>query len=335
MPRPKVSVVLINWNCYPDTVECVAALKKSTYPSIEIIVVDNASTDGSADKVEKDIDGIRLLKSKVNLGWAGGSRLGTDDALTRDARYVLLLNADAFVEPDAIEKLVSRAEASSATGLVTAVIYYFKSRKMQHCGSEIDWENFVKRELKNVEEVENVPSGRFWTWATALLIKREVIEKIGFYSEEYFCYGEDLEYSVRAQRAGFKIDVAKDAQVFHRCHEIDVGGRDNLPLYFFFFMARNNLFFFRQYTKSKLRFYRKYLARIFAEVGPLHEEGKHEVVDAYLDGLYCGIKNITGRWDKTKKMPVRLKKFILSHPYLWADLLNGDFKKLIRTIVKR
>ena len=331
MSIARVSAVIINWNCYRDTFECVAALRKSTYQNIEIVVVDNASTDGSTEKIEQNVPGIILIKSKENLGWAGGSNLGVRDALKRGVDYVLLLNADAFVEPDAIEKMVRKAESSPDIGLVSAVLYYFKSRRLQHCGAEINWERCAIKEPPDIKSAENIPPERLWIWFTAVLIKRKVVDRIGYCEEKYFCYCEDQEYSMRAFRAGFKIAVAQDANVFHRCHEIDIGGRQNLPLYFFFYVTRNDFLFHKKYNPyNKVRFYRKYLAKIFEEIGCANEEDKTEVVDVCLDGLYCGFKNFTGRWDKTKKMPKWIKNFVLWHPFLWANILNGNFKKVFK-----
>jgi len=325
----RISIVIINWNCYNDTFQCVQALRKSTYKNFEIIVVDNASMDGSAEKIEQNIEGIILIKSKENLGWAGGSRLGTQDALDRGADYILLLNADAFVEPDAIEKMVRKAESSVDIGIVSAVLYYFNSRRLQHCGVGIKWEECTK-EYPDIQSVDKIPPERFWVWFTAALIKRKVIETIGLYEEKYFCYCEDLEYCMRAFRAGFKIAVATDANVFHRCHEIDISGQENLKPYYFFYMTRNNFLFFKEYSLRKLRFYRKFLSKTLVEVGSAKAKGKQAVVDAYLDGLYCGFKGIIGPWDKTKKIPKWIKKIIMSHPFFWSDLLNGYFLKIIK-----
>ncbi|MDP2654681.1 MAG: glycosyltransferase family 2 protein [Candidatus Omnitrophota bacterium] len=330
MNNPRVGVIVINWNCFQDTAECVEALKKSTYQNIEIIVVDNASTDGSAEKVEQSIPGIVFIKSKDNLGWAGGNNLGVRDALNKGIDYVLLLNADAFVEPDTIEKMVRKAESSPDIGLVSPVLYYFSSRRLQHCGAGINWEKCTKICPTDIRDIDKIPPDRFWVWFTATLVKRKVIDVIGLFEEKYFCYCEDQEYSLRAYRAGFKIAVATDAKVFHRCHEIDVKGQADLPPYFFFYITRNNFFFFQKYSSRKFRFYRKFLAKTFAELGHSQKEGRLEAVDAYLDGLYCGLKGIAGRWDKTKKMPRWIKAIILAHPFFWSDMLNGDFLKIFK-----
>lgn len=331
MRNPRVSIVLINWNCYQDTAECVAALRKSAYRNFEIVVVDNASTDGSAERIEKEIRGIILIKSRDNLGWAGGTNLGVRDALKRGADYVLLLNADAFVEPDAIEKMVAKAESSPDIGLVSAALYYYKSRRLQHCGAEIDWEHCKIKETLDINKTNSLSSDRLWIWFTAALVNRKVIDAVGFFEERYFCYCEDQEYSIRAQRAGFRIAVAQDAKVFHRCHEIDVGGFDKLPLYFYFYVTRNDLFFFRKYSPKKIRFYRNYLKKIITGVAYKQKEGMGDVVDAYLDGLYCGFKGIDGRWDKAKKMPRWIRKFIVSHPNFCLDMLNGDVMKILKS----
>jgi GT2 family glycosyltransferase len=108
MDFPLVYVIVINWNGYDDTVECLLSLFKMDYPNYRIVVVDNGSVDDSL-RLENFSDRITLLKSETNLGYAGGNKLGMRHALANGIEYVGLWNNDTVVPPDALAKLVTGA----------------------------------------------------------------------------------------------------------------------------------------------------------------------------------------------------------------------------------
>ena len=329
---PKVSAVTVNWNSLNDTVECLNSLRKVDYPNFEVIVVDNASADGSPEEIEKSFPEVTLIKSEKNTGWGGGTNLGLRHAMSNGAQYIWLLNNDLVVEPDALGKLVSTAEQIPGAALVSPILYYYSTRsKIQHCGSVFDWKNYVVRHFDDPKEAESVEEGDFWLWFTAILMKREVAEKVGYFDEKYFIYYDDMDYAARALKARCKHKLEPTARVYHRSHSADKGGLRNLPLHYFYYMTRNEYWFWKNKARGfkKVRLLRVYLARLIRKLAFYQRNGWDDIIDASLAGLYCSFRNIGGSWDKSVKMPPFFKKLIMRRPYFWVRIFELNTKKVI------
>src|SRR5947199_350495 len=115
---PKVACVVLNWNRWADTIECVNALKECIYPQLSLIIVDNGSTDDSLARIRSAHPKVLLLESGKNLGFAGGNNIGIRYALAHGADYVWLLNNDTTPAPDAVAALVAKALADQRFGSV-------------------------------------------------------------------------------------------------------------------------------------------------------------------------------------------------------------------------
>src|SRR5215472_2220491 len=115
---PKVSVITLTWNSHEVTRDCLLTLKKLDYPSFEIIVVDNGSTDGSQKQLAREFPDVRRICNATNLGFSGGNNVAIRDALARNADYLLLLNNDTIVSPGFLRELVKVAESDEKIGLL-------------------------------------------------------------------------------------------------------------------------------------------------------------------------------------------------------------------------
>lgn len=335
---PKVSAVTVNWNSLKVTIECLESLQKVNYPNFEVIVVDNASTDGSAEKIEELFPEMTLIKSEKNYGWGGGTNVGLKYAMESGSDYIWLLNNDLVVEPDALGKLVAAAERTNEAVLVSPILYFYSTRtRIQHCGSEFDWKNYVVRNISDLGEIASINEKDFWTWCTAVLVKREVVEKVGYFDEKYFIYFDDLDYSARAMSAGCRHKLESSAKVYHRSHSADVGGIRSHPLHYFYYMTRNEYWFWKERAKGLKRmvFLRMYMARLIRMLAYYQREGWDDIIDASLAGLYCGIRNIGGPWDKSIKMPRRWKKLIMNQPYFWVRLCEVNAGKIKDVLLGR
>jgi len=338
LDQPKVAIVVISWNSLDDVVGCLKSVHQMDYPNYEIVIVDNASTDGSPETIKQLFLDSILLQNKRNLGSTGGNNAGLRYAVKNGFQYVLQLNADVVLEVNTLTDLVSKAEKNPRLGLLSPALHYYNSpKKVQYCGSTLNWDAFTENHFDNPKDLENVSPNDFWIWGTSMLIKCDLIKKIGYYKENYFAYCEDIDYSLRAQKAGYKVEVFTAIHVYHKSHNIDQGGRANLPLHWFFYITRNGYWFWKENISGLKRFklLRRYLAKIFDHVGHCKANGQIEVIDAYLDGLYCSLRCIDGEWDKTIKMPKLFSKIITLCPFFWADFLEGRFKKIINSIFEK
>lgn len=212
----KLSIIITSFNTKELLEKCLLSLKNA---QAEIIVVDNASIDGSVERVEQRYKGIKILRNKENLGFAKANNQGIKIA---QGEYVLLLNSDTQVEPKALDELIKFAEERSEAGVIGAKLLnqdgstqpsVFHLPTIRGAISEF-WfkktESFSKYAPKgnNPIEVEAVVGA-------AMLIPKPVIEKVGLLDERYFMYFEDLDYCRRVRRAGFKVYYLPKAEVIH------------------------------------------------------------------------------------------------------------------------
>ncbi len=121
---PMVYIILLNWNGWKDTVECVESCRKLSYPDVRIVIVDNGSTDGSETRLRERFPDLELIQTGANLGFAGGNNVGIRYALEKGAEYVWLLNNDTIADAEALSALVQAAEDDQTVGMVGSKIVY-------------------------------------------------------------------------------------------------------------------------------------------------------------------------------------------------------------------
>jgi GT2 family glycosyltransferase len=121
---PGVCCVIVNWNGWRDTLDCLASLREQDYRNLQIIVVDNGSTDDSVERIRSAFPEVTLIETGQNLGFPSGCNVGLRAGLTGDAEFLWLLNNDTVCPPDTLRKLVRRAVANPDAGLVGTVLLY-------------------------------------------------------------------------------------------------------------------------------------------------------------------------------------------------------------------
>jgi GT2 family glycosyltransferase len=210
----KVGVVILNWNAFEMTVECIESLRKLDYPSYELYIVDNASTDGSYEKLlsSKFNGDVHVILNPTNLGYAGGVNAGIVKAIENGCSYIWLVNNDAkIINSSALTELVKTCEEDKKIGAAGSLIKY-PTGEIQFAGGEIKLP-LVKgihfeENLNRVSETEYVTG-------CSLLIPKQVIERIGLISEDYFLYYEDADYCKKIKQAGYKCVVVPNSILEH------------------------------------------------------------------------------------------------------------------------
>ena len=222
---PLVYIVLVNYNGYELTKDCLVSLDAIKYINSKIIVIDNASTDSSAENLS-EMEGIDFIANGTNDGFVGGNNIGIKFALERGAKYILLLNNDTIVEPDFLNELVLAMETDQKIGVTGCKImnYYDKDRIWSAGGGIRKWTKKTfqygegKRDDGSYDEAREVD----FLSGCCLLIRREVIEKIGLLDNDYFMYYEDVDYCLRTKKAGFTVNYVPESVIWHK-----IGGSSN------------------------------------------------------------------------------------------------------------
>lgn len=211
---PKVSIVVLNWNGWSDTLECLASLERLDYSDYQVIVVDNGSTDDSVLHIRERFPYIELLEAGRNLGFSAGCNLGITRALDQGVDYVWLLNNDTTVDPHALTGLVSTAASDARTGATGSAIYSARRPHQLDAwgGGRINFWLGRSRHAMHPVPDEAID---FLTGAS-ILISRPILERVGLLDEGFFMYWEDADYCYRLRRAGYKVAVAGKSHIWHK-----------------------------------------------------------------------------------------------------------------------
>ena len=246
---PKASIILVNWNNFEDSVECLESLGQVTYPNYEVILVDNASDGGDAKLLKERFgDSIRLIENDRNYGFAKGCNIGTKDALSRDADYVVLLNNDTVVPPDFLDALVAVAQSDEKVGIAGGKIYCYEYPDMiWFAGGVIDYQT-GKTPMRGSGETDR---GQFdettevdWICGCFLFITRDLLQSIGMLDERFFFGWEDADLCVRASKSGYKVLYVPESKIWHKSWFGDAKRKrlKGRPLYY----ATRGSFIFRE-----------------------------------------------------------------------------------------
>ncbi|MHB1213698.1 MAG: methyltransferase domain-containing protein [Thiobacillus sp.] len=233
---PSVLLVVLNWNGGDDTLACLASLTNLSYPSHEILVVDNGSTDGSPERISRDYPAVHLIRNPSNLGYAGGNNVGISFGLGRKFDYVLLLNNDTTVAPDFLEPLVEAMEAVPSAAASQPKLYYQNEPEVLWCtGASFDRDNldFVFENHKVRDDhhsFERVTEVQICVGA-ALMLRAAAIRKIGALDSDLFLMHEESDWCFRARKHGYLCLFVPRAHVWHKV-SASLGVGSPLMVYF-------------------------------------------------------------------------------------------------------
>lgn len=215
MQYPFVSIIVLNYNGRKFIVECLRSLLKQTYTSkyYEIIFVDNASQDGSVELVRKKFKKqikakkIKVIQNSQNLGFTGGNNIGI---FKSRGSYIAFFNNDAVADKKWLSELIKVIESDSRIGIVTC---HIDNANAAHFGGGTV--NSILGIAKGLPYNYKEPTETGFGNGCAMLFRRELIEKIGVLLDDLFIYLEDIDFSLRAKKAGYKIVFVPSAKVFH------------------------------------------------------------------------------------------------------------------------
>jgi GT2 family glycosyltransferase len=227
-----LSIIIVSYNTKDVTKECLASVKKYygeelKKGSYELIVVDNASSDGTPEELEKDKD-IKLIKSKENLGFSKGNNLGIKEA---KGRYILFLNSDTVVNKDTLSVMVSFMEKNKEVGAATCKVLLPTGEidDASHRGFPTPWNALMHFSgLSKIFPNSKIFNGYHMAWCDLdknhpidalagafMIVRREAGEEVGWWDEDYFFYGEDIDFCYMLKQKKWKVYFVADASVLH------------------------------------------------------------------------------------------------------------------------
>jgi GT2 family glycosyltransferase len=230
----KLVAVVLSFNGREDTLAALESLR-----GIETVVVDNGSSDGSAEAVAERFPDVELVPTGVNLGFAGGNNVGIRRALDRGADWVLLLNNDVEVEAGLVEALTAAAAARPDAGVLACKVLFADSDRLWYAGA--GFHPILGRSRHEGFGEPDVPGELADTHratGAAMAVSRAAIDAAGLLDEELFLYAEDLEWSLRIRDVGFAVVYVPGARVRHRVSAASGGAGSPTTSYY---EARNML----------------------------------------------------------------------------------------------
>ncbi len=235
--RPVAWIVLVNWNSRDDLQECLTTLRCQTRPAAQVLVVDNASSDGSVAMVRHEFPEVRVLPQRSNLGFAAANNVALRLAAEHGVDYVALLNPDTTVAPNWLEELVAAAESDARIAVCQAkILLYDAPDRLNTDGNVVHYLGFGYCGNYGMQDTDSTRCARDIGFASgaAMLIRVSACARIGVLDETIGFYSEDLEYSLRARLAGLRVVIAPSARVWHKYRFLGRTGKRK-----FYFLERN------------------------------------------------------------------------------------------------
>jgi len=241
---PLVSIITVNYNQSEVTCALLESLNKTTYPNLEVIVVDNNSTEDNPDIIKERYPNIVFIKNPINYGFAAGNNFGL---MRAKGEYVFLLNNDIEVPPSFIEPLVDKLEQHPEIGAVSPKIkFYYQPDTLQFAGytpfHPVTMRNtaigYWEKDKGQYNEDRETP----FTHGAAMMVPMRVVKEVGLMSYIFFLYYEEADWCARIAKAGYKMYYVHNSHVLHK-ESVSTGRISPLKIYY---QNRNRIVYLRR-----------------------------------------------------------------------------------------
>jgi len=305
---PKISIIIPNWNGIKFIAKCLDSIKQSTFSKYEILVVDNGSTDGSRELIQKKYRSVRLIHLPKNLGFARACNEGIHAS---KGKLIVLLNNDIEVDPQWLEELQTGMDRHPECGMGTSKMNFLDERDIIYNTGDLFkiWctgggRGHGERDQGQYETEEYV----FGACAGAGVYRRELFDTVGDFDEDFFIFSEDVDFNLRAQYSGYKCIYLPKAKVYH-IGTGTVGFHSNRHVFLF---ARNDFFvLLKNYSLwSFIRYFPKVFIHRFRMIQSTARAGQGFVLlKANLSFLYFFFGMLWKRWKLRRKAKFSVEHF--------------------------
>lgn len=293
----KVAIIICNYNKKEYVLQCIKSVMGLAFANYDLYVVDNASTDGSAEAIgEAYGDKVILIRNKENLGGSGGFNTGMRVALDKGYKYIYLLDNDVLLDEMALTELYGYLEAYKDVGVVGSLLYSMdKPREIQEMGAAIDWDNFyIKPFFKGKLEDDAIPLELECDYvpACSMLVRTEAVKKAGLMDEGCFIYWDDIEWCYRIKQHGYRVVAYANSKVWHK---MGVAAKtDTFGTYYFW---RNRVHFFLSVLEREgiLRLAEKLFDEVFQAMYACNYTGKYNSARTIIFAVEDALNKIRGK----------------------------------------
>lgn len=205
-PLYDLSVIIVNYNTVDFLVRCLDSVASQSNVNSEVIVVDNASRDNSIEEISKNYPWVKLIASRQNLGFAGANNKALNAC---KGKYIYYLNPDTEVRPGVFKCMIGYMDSHPEVGLAGTRLVNPDGSFQSSVEKRYPGERHAKREF------EELKGDIAWVMGASMIVRRDVVEALQGFDENYFLYGEDLDLCLRIRKAGWEIGYIQDAVVLH------------------------------------------------------------------------------------------------------------------------
>ena len=256
MKEPKIAIIIINWNTFQLTFNCLKSLEACSYNNISFFLVDNGSIDGSGDKIALEFPEVNYIKNEKNEGFTGANNLALKAILEQDFDYVLLLNNDTEVKPNFLSLLEAKMNSDDKLAATQPLILNFKNRDTiwNAGGSFNTFFGLTKTRLKGMifNPQLNIETSTQWITGCCILVKTSVVKQVGLLDNRFFAYFEDVDWSIRMTNLGYKLAVVPESIIYHHTSgstkKNNASNEGNLSPYAHFLNVRNHIYLIKKHT---------------------------------------------------------------------------------------
>jgi len=256
MKEPKIAIIIINWNTYQLTFNCLKSLKACTYNNKTIFLVDNGSKDGSGDKIALEFPDINFIKNEINEGFTGANNKALKVILKQNFDYVLLLNNDTVVKPNFLSLLEARMDSDQNLAATQPLILDFPNKNTiwNAGGSFNSFFCLFKTRCKGMIYNPKLKIDTYTQWISGccILVKIAVIKKVGLLDNRFFIYFEDADWSIRMTNLGYKLGVVPESIIYHHSSGSNVknntSSEGNLSPYSHYLNVRNHIYLIKKHS---------------------------------------------------------------------------------------
>ena len=293
----KVITVVLNTNRREDTLACLDSLAQSTYPNLQNIVLDNASTDGSVEAIRARHPSVQIISLQQNLGYAGNNNVGIQAALDAQADWVFVLNEDTILAPDCISQLVSATENDPTIGIVGPLIYHYdEPTVIQSAGGHITpgWDAIQLGINEDDHGQFSQPTDVDYISGCGILVRHEAIQQCGMIDARYFYYWEETEWCIRLHRAGWRVVNVPAAKMWHKGVQRNYNPKPSVAYY----AVRNRFATLRKHH-APLQAWAKASSETARTLVSYTLRPKWRAKREFRDAMWRGVVDfVQGRWGK-------------------------------------
>lgn len=259
--EPLIYIITVNFNTAEHTIEMVNSLLNINYKNYKLIVIDNGSNPSDYEKLKKIEEDCIVVRSNINLGFAGGNNIGIKMAIEDKSEYILLLNNDTTVKEDFLSKLVESMHKNNADVVCPKILNYYNKKIINYAGGDI----ISYKGAVNIYGLGKIDSNKYdvckqitFAHGCCLLISTEALLSCGGLEDSYFLYFEDTDLSAKLNSLGKKLIYEPKALIYHKESVSTKRFSDNYQYYF----CRNRL----QFIKSNIKYPMKIIALFYTSL---------------------------------------------------------------------